>query len=656
MDVSIAPILDFIKHCLIFVTLVHLWKWKKFILIILTTIRRDISLLYALYVTILLSWIGRRRRNETFCKSIDKIVKEGGADRICFYFGDEKWTYKQVQGMSLRVANYFQGIGLQKGDAVGIAMTNRPEYAVLWLGLGRIGVVSVLINNNLRGDSLENCVSVVKCKALIIGTELKEVFEEIWNGKGRNLLPQKIYELDRFLEEPGWSPGNTAIPNEQVSMPTSDLANCLWKTGKGSPILPKGQEPGFLDPLMYMFTSGTTGVPKAVRCSHGRMFFMASTALVLNFSSEDVSISAAPMYHIAGLFGTVWAFCFGAPAVIVVKFSASQFWKDVHRYKATVCMYVGEFCRFLVNQPVQPELEKGHTLRAMFGGGGLRPEVWEAFQKRFKVKQFVDIYASTEGNCTMINLEGKIGACGYIPVWFQPIHPIQLVKVDAVTGEICRNEKTGFAIRCEDDEPGELIGKIIDSVPMARFDGYTDRIATEKKIERNVLCQGDKYFRTADIMSRDKFGYYHFEDRLGDIFRWKAENVATTSVEGAISCLTGMRNNVVYGVNVPGTEGSAGMAAILEAYDGEMDIPALAEGMKKSLPKYGIPMFVRVVKNIKGLDMTGTFKFLKSKLKQEGFDVEKTEDTIYIYSTCTESYNKLDLDTFKEVMKGNYRF
>ncbi|ODM87976.1 Long-chain fatty acid transport protein 4 [Orchesella cincta] len=207
----------------------------------------------------------------------------------------------------------------------------------------------------------------------------------------------------------------------------------------------------------------------------------------------------------------------------------TNFWKDVHKYKVTVCMYVGELCRFLHNQPVNSELEVGHSLRAFFGGGGLRPEFGQLFRK--------DLSQSRR----------KIGACGYIPIWLQPSHPIQLIKIDQITGEIVRDEKTGFAIRCEDGEPGELIGKIIDSVPMSRFDGYTDKEATEKRIARNVFKQGDKYFRTGDCLCRDKYGYYYFQDRIGDTFRWKAENVATTMVEAVISKDLGMRDNTVYG-------------------------------------------------------------------------------------------------------------
>ncbi|ODM87975.1 Long-chain fatty acid transport protein 4 [Orchesella cincta] len=543
------------------------------------------TLLYVLYYKILFQWIKRKRRNETIARCLDNIVAEGEGDRICFYFGDEKWTYKQVcdfcknSSIELPCCKSLSRNWSQKRDSVGLAMTNRPEMAATWIGLGRIGVISVLINTNLRGDSLLKTMS------------------EVRNGKQSDLLCPNIYELSRFMEDPKWIPANQDFTH---LFPTIDLAACLFKVGPQPTSVTKDQEPNYLDPILYLFTSGTTGIPKAVACSHGRLCFLASTASAINFSPNDVTYSPLPMYHAGGLFSPMWAFVYRSPCVLVVKFSATNFWKDVHKYKVTVCMYVGELCRFLHNQPVNSELEVGHSLRAFFGGGGLRPEVWAAFQERFKVKTFsifMEVQKETE----------KIGACGYIPIWLQPSHPIQLIKLTRLRGEIVRDEKTGFAIRCQDGKPGELIGKIIDSVPMSRFDGYTDKEATEKRIARNVFKQGDKY------------GYYYFQDRIGDTFRWKAENVATTMVEAVISKVLGMRDNTVY---YRGLRVQLCMAAILDATLGQFDIQSLTEGMKLSLPKYAMPMFIRLISNSKGLDMTGTLKFQKFRLRDDGFNIE----------------------------------
>ncbi|ODM88281.1 Long-chain fatty acid transport protein 4 [Orchesella cincta] len=646
MDLANIPILEILKYFIIFRILLFLWGKRDVLLIVFKTFPRDMRLLYTMYGKILFGWIGRRRRNETISKSLD-IMTSKGPDRVCYYFGDEVWTFRQLQRLSFRVANHFKAKGFKKGDTVGLSMTNRPEMTAIWIGLGRLGVVTFLINTSLRGDSLEQSVfSVVTCKAYII-------------GRRKDLEKSEIYELDRFMEN---SESNLVhkkqLDIDALDFPTTDLANCLQKAGTHPTILKDDEQPNFLDPLLYVCTSGTTGIPKAVRCSHGRLTFLASAASVLNLNENDVTYSAGPMYHLSGILGAAWAVVYGAPNVMVMKFSASNFWQEVKRHNVTICLYIGEFLRFLCNQPVvNPEEEKRHKIRGMFGGGGMRPETWAKFQERFDVKEFADLYGSTEGNCTLLNLERKPGACGYIPIWMQPIHPIQLIRIDQITGEIIRDKKTGLAIKCKDDEPGELIGKIIDAIPMSRFDGYTDPVATEKRIAHNVFKAGDKYFRSGDCLARDKYGYYYFQDRIGDTFRWKAENVATTMVESVISRLTGLRNNVVYGVKVPGTEGSCGMLSILDLLDGQLDLISLAEGMQTSLPFYAIPMFIRLVNpRGNGLDMTGTFKFQKFRLRQDGFDIEKVEDPIFIYSTLTKTYRKLDLSTYKEVMKGNYRF
>ncbi|ODM87394.1 Long-chain fatty acid transport protein 4 [Orchesella cincta] len=549
-------------------------------------------LLYTMYGKILFGWIGRRRRNETISKSLDIMtIKE--PDRVCYYFGDEVWTFRQLQRLSFRVANHFKAKGFKKGDTVGLSMTNRPEMTAIWIGLGRLGVVTFLINTSLRGDSLEQSVfSVVKCKAYIIGTEMKQN-QILW--------------------------GKNQLGIEGLDFTTTDIGNCLQKAGTQTTILKDEEQPNFLDPLLYVCTSGTTGIPKAVLCSHGRLTFLASAASVLNINEMmTVTYSAAPMYHLSGILGAAWAVIYGAPNVMVVKFSVTNFWQEIKRH----------------NQPTRCQSggRKAAYNSGMFGSGGMRPETWAKFQERFSVKEFVDLYGSTEGNCTLMSFDlfiQKTGTCGYIPIWMQPIHPIQLIKIDQLTGEIIRDKKTGLAIKCKDGEPGELIGKIVDSIPMSRFDGYTDPVATE----RELLTM------------------------IGDTFRWKAENVATTMVEAVISRLTGLRNNVVYGVKVPGTEGSCGMLSILDLLDGQLDLISLADGMLTSLPFYAIPMFIRLVNpRGNGLDMTGTFKFQKFRLRQDGFDIEKIQDPIFIYSTVTKIYRKLDLPTYKEVMNGNYRF
>ena len=151
----------------------------------------------------------------------------------------------------------------------------------------------------------------------------------------------------------------------------------------------------------------------------------------------------------------------------------------------------------------------------------------------------------------------------------------------------------GFCIRCARNEPGEAIGRIADDGRdlSARFEGYTNRADTEKKILRNVFAPGDAYMRSGDLMRIDEQGFYYFVDRIGDTFRWKGENVATLEVASALAACPGIAEAAVYGVAVPGAEGRAGMALL--AAEGALDLAEVAAGMR-ALPDYARPLFLRV--------------------------------------------------------------
>ncbi|ODN02066.1 Long-chain fatty acid transport protein 4 [Orchesella cincta] len=613
------------------------------------------ELFKATAVYTLYAWASRRMRNETIFKSLDKLVQKH-PQKICFYYESEKWTYSHVQTMSFQVANFFQAQGYRKGDVVGLAMSNKPEMVCIVLGLSRrvcslylkIGVITALINCNLKGDSLEHCISVAKCKSVIFGSEMRNAFQEVWSSRQQSDKPQTdvtLYELDRYLDGlyPLSQKLSLPVGKSEASLgtfTTNDFTSCLRTTSskptvcRGNGIGSRDQEPHFYDTLVYIFTSGTTGMPKPARNSHSRqyqyqlnLFVMISGGyFIMDLQKEQNNIIYCPLpiYHAFAWTGIVCSLIYGTPLVIVPKFSASKFWSDIHYYKATICLYMGELCRFIVNQPPQPELERNHSLRIMMGAG-VKPEVWEAFVKRFNVKKFIEGYGSTEGNCTLVNMEGKIGAAGYIPCWIRPIYSLVVIKIDEVSGEIIRDENTGMAIQCKEGEPGELVGKIVDCFPTTRYEGYTNKEASEKKVARNLFRQGDRYFRSGDIMTIDCFGYIYFKDRIGDTYRWKGENVSTAEVEGLILKLNNMRSTIVYGVKVPGTEGRAGMAAISDP-DGTLDLNVVSKGIDKGLPSYARPIFVRCVRSEQGLSMTGNTSVHTTYLESRNFMITNSNN------------------------------
>jgi len=289
---------------------------------------------------------------------------------------------------------------------------------------------------------------------------------------------------------------------------------------------------------------------------------------------QDVLYSALPMYHTAGA-----AVCFGnvltegLSLVSRRKFSAKHFWKDCTAHSVTCAQYIGEIARYLYATPECPE-EKMHTVRMMFGNG-LRPQIWQKFVDRFNIKQINEFYGSTEGNCSVGNFSNKVGAVGFISVLFPFLLPLGLVKVDEETREPLRTED-GLCIPCEFGEAGELVGRIDRGHPVRDFQGYADKEATKKKLMKDVWRKGDMCFRSGDILVMDELGWLYFKDRAGDTFRWKGENVSTMEVEATVSAVVGLRDCVVYGVEIPGTEGRAGMVAIPDP-ERKVDVEKLYE-------------------------------------------------------------------------------
>jgi fatty-acyl-CoA synthase len=356
------------------------------------------------------------------------------------------------------------------------------------------------------------------------------------------------------------------------------------------------------------------------------------------------------MYHsIGGVVAPGATLVNGGSVVLRQRFSASHFWDDVVESNCTLFQYIGELCRYLIHSPPHPR-EAEHRLR-LCCGNGLRPDVWDEFKRRFRIPWILEFYAATESNFSLYNCEGKLGAIGRIPPFLAHRLPVELVKFDAKTREAIRNEQ-GFCIRCYANEVGEAIGKILDDHSSAgsRFEGYTDKEASSRKILRSVFVNGDAWFRTGDLMRRDDKGYFYFVDRVGDTFRWKGENVSTTEVADTISAFFGVIESVVYGVTIPGMEGRAGMAAIVVSHD--FDLIAFRQHLAERLPEYARPLFLRILSE---LETTATFKPKKQGLSREGYDPTATVHTIYFDDRARQAFVKLDAALYKRIRTGDVR-
>ncbi|KJE93669.1 solute carrier family 27 [Capsaspora owczarzaki ATCC 30864] len=516
-------------------------------------------------------------------------------------------------------------------------MENRPEYFITWLAAAKIGAVTALINHHIKAGPLAHSIKVCSPKLLLIGTELISVTEGI--------LPQ-LGGLPIFYEGPAL--------DHQLSWAT--YVTPLWETANSAePISIAELGTRYDDDLLYIFTSGTTGTPKAARVKHFR-FIMISRSFNEFFpmdGTKDVMYCTLPMYHSsAGLLGMSCMVGLGIPVVLRRKFSASHFWDDCRRYNVTIIQYIGELLRFLVSQPPDSADTK-HSVRLAIGNG-LRPDVWSRFQKRFNIAMIGEFYASTEGNAVLLNATGKTNAIGFVSPLVQTLYPVKLLKYDVTNDAVMRNSK-GLCMTCSPGEIGELVGWIDMADPSRRFDGYLgNQDATEKKILRNVFKQGDMYFRTGDLMVMDTDGFVYFKDRIGDTFRWRGENVATTEVAEVLGSHTSIQEANVYGVNVPGFEGRAGMAAVTFIPDlPYVDWRGLYAHVAAQLPAYAMPRFLRVV-DVDQADRTGTFKQCKPQYVRDGFNPEVVPQ-VYFADPAQNTYVRIDAALYRRLISGEVR-
>jgi fatty-acyl-CoA synthase len=346
-----------------------------------------------------------------------------------------------------------------------------------------------------------------------------------------------------------------------------------------------------------------------------------------------------PLYHSAGgVIAVGLALTSGASLVLKRKFSVNEFWDDVHKYKVTIFQYIGELCRYLLNAPYH-KYEKDHNLR-MVTGNGLRPDIWDDFKDRFNIKNILEFYGATEGNVSLMNYDGKSGAIGRIPKYIEKILNVHIIKFDIEKEEPIR-DKDGFCIPCEINEVGEAIGEIV--LP-GSFEGYVDKDATKKKILVDVFTKGDQYFRTGDLLSKDELGYIYFADRIGDTFRWKGENVATSEVAEAFAGFDGILETNVYGVTIPGSDGKAGMAAL--STDRDLNLENLYQSLSSSLPAYAQPIILRIKKEI---EITGTFKHRKVELVKEGYNPEEIKEPMYFCDHKSQTYLPLDKELYEKI-------
>ncbi|WP_420492182.1 long-chain-acyl-CoA synthetase [Prescottella equi] len=528
-------------------------------------------------------------------------------DRPFIRFDGASISYRQANERVNRYADVLVQQGVERGDVVGILMKNRPETLLLALAAVKLGAVAGMLNHNQRGEVLAHSLSLLDSRVLVVGEECDEAISSL-SGAPHADTVLSAGKLDELAESA--DPSNPAVC-EQI----------------------QAKERAF-----YIFTSGTTGMPKASLMSHFRWLKSMSGlgAMGVRLLRNDTLYCALPLYHNNALTVSLSSvLSSGATFAIARTFSASRFWDDAKRNGATAFVYIGEVCRYLLNQPERPS-DRDNGIRLMVGNG-LRPEIWTEFTERFGIDRVAEFYGASECNIAFVNALGVERTAGVCPL------PHAVVEYDQDTGR-ARRAQDGRLRRVRVGEVGLLLSKVTDRAP---FDGYTDPEATESKLVRDAFKDGDCWFDTGDLVRDQGFMHVAFVDRLGDTFRWKGENVATTEVEGAMSAHPAIEQSVVYGVAVPGTDGKAGMAAVTLRDGHELDGARLAAHLFDRLPSYAVPLFVRVVDS---LETTSTFKSRKVELREEAYssDVER----LYVLAGRRDGYRPAYDGYVREVADG----
>jgi fatty-acyl-CoA synthase len=548
--------------------------------------------------------------------------------RVALVTDDTSLDYEALSKRINRYARWARSLGVAKGDTVALIMPNGIDYLAAWLGISRVGGVVALLNTKLVGPSLAHCIDVAKPAHIIVARQLTEMLE--------SATPHLKTQAKVWTH--GDARGDRAIDVALAALDDAPLS------------LEERGEVTINDRALLIYTSGTTGLPKAASISHRRIlnwgFWFAG---LTGASPQDRLYDCLPLFHsVGGVVAPCSMLAAGGSVVIAEKFSASHFWPDVVRHECTLFQYIGELCRYLLKAPPS-EYENRHRLRLVCGNG-LRGDIWQDFQDRFAIPRILEFYAATEGNFSLFNVEGEPGAIGRIPPLLAHRFPANLVKLDPDSGVPLRNEE-GFCIACARGEAGEAIGRIgTADEGGGRFEGYTDAGETERKVLRDVFARGDAWFRTGDLMRIDGKGFFHFVDRIGDTFRWKGENVATSEVSDAMRDFTGVVDATTYGVSIPGADGRAGMSAIV--VNEGFDITALPAHLAQRLPAYARPVFIRISRE---LDATETFKQKKGDLSREGFDPTAISDPLFMLDSKSGAYLPLDAEAHASILNGSTR-
>lgn len=561
-------------------------------------------------------------------QSIGKIIELNALNHgeiSALKYEDQSYSYAEFNQIVNKYANYLLGEGVKNGETVIAFIENRPELLFLITACAKIGAICSLINPNQKGKVLIHSIELAKSKHFFIGEELIPYFEEVRNTLDQNTDFKYYWISDQQI---------TDCPIHYIA-----LKKELEKVATSNPIT--SQQIVANQAYAYVFTSGTTGLPKASRQTHRKWIstYYWFGKVNMNLSVHDVMYIPLPFHHTNALI-VGWPTALAAACTMVMrrKFSVTYFWEDVKKYKVTAFIYIGELCRYLLNAP-ESALDRNHNIKKIMGNG-LRPDIWHQFKERFQIKHIFEFYGAADGNVGFTNTLNFDCTIGWSPQNFK------IVKYDIENDQPVKDSK-GFLIPVSKGETGLLISEISEK---SAFDGYVNKESNKEKTLINAFVMGDSWFNSGDLLQDIGYKHTRFIDRIGDTFRWKGENVATDEVEGIVGSLKCVEMCAVYGVQIPNNDGKAGMVTIVRRVNEKFNVDEMAKQLHKELPKYAVPIFIRLKDEI---NLTHTHKIKKFDLKKEGFNCD---GQIYVMLPKSNTYIQMDENLLNEINQGTHIF
>ncbi|MFC0445035.1 long-chain-acyl-CoA synthetase [Pseudidiomarina halophila] len=556
-------------------------------------------------------------------------------DRILLKFADRQYSYADFNHWVNQLAHTLKDYGIKRGDCVGLLFRNSPEQVAWAFAINKLGATAGMLNPKQRNGQLAHSIRVIQPCLVIATNEFAENLNEV---TGELSASCRIFLSGPDSKAAPLDTGQEKFVDLQPYLaPYRDLRHC------SNP--PETADIRLGENSFYVLTSGTTGLPKAAAMTHLRWYKagIGFGRMAIGLKPEDTVYNTLPLYHNTALSIALSSVIMtGCTLALAEKFSATQFWSEVRRFNATCFVYVGELCRYLLQQP-KDVMDASNPVHAILGNG-LRPELWDQFQKRFAIPRICELYGASEGNVAFVNAFNLKRTVGFSPMTYA------IVQFD-FEHETPRRDATGRLQKVAKGEVGLLLTEVSAKAP---FDGYTHNPeANQAKLFHDVFKPGDCWFNTGDLVRRQGYRHIAFVDRVGDTFRWKSENVATTEVEAQVTTFSDVVEAVAYGVKVPFTEGRAGMVSVVLQQGREFNPHAFYQHLSAKLPDYALPRFVRLRD---AHELTTTFKVKKSQLKRESFSLTDITDKLFVLLDTQQGYQPLDEPTYRAINSGKVRF